>query len=232
MQSSDDRRGHRRETQRRSGQQRQETGSASRTETAQHAVDSGRQPTASGTRHHGQGPANDPNSRPREAPGAGDSTASIGIVRAIAVAFGLLGVLSLYAGAESIYLASKAPIGGSRLQTMGIVALVIGVAYVYAAYGVWTLRTGGWLVGMGLAGIGTLVTLVGLLSGGMVAGLVGLLVNCALGWGLYTNRALFLTDRRDTADGDTATTTAKSGKPTVKREAGGTTTGYASERRG
>jgi hypothetical protein len=154
---------------------------------------------------------------------------SVTILRVIAGLFGLFGAVSLYAGLESLYLSTETPVGASRLQTMGLVAVGVGVAYVYAAYGVWRLRKRGWQVGMGLVGVGTLLTLLALLSSGALGALVGLALNCALAWGLHTNRGPF----RDQRHGKTeAAMSTQQTAAHTRQTAGGGGDGYASERRG
>jgi hypothetical protein len=150
-------------------------------------------------------------------------------LRAIAVVFGLLGALSLYVGVRVLSLGSDTPVGGSEIQMVGVLTIVVGVAHVYAGYGVWRLRRRGWLVGMGLVGLGLLFTLVGLTSRGAGGVLVGIVVNAALGLGLYANREPFLDQRP--ARADTASDTRQTGEP-GRETTGGVTSGYASERRG
>ena len=125
-------------------------------------------------------------------------------LRGISLLFGLLGSVSLYAGIELLVLSTETPVGASRLRTIGLLAVVVGVAYVYAAYGLWRFHRRGWQVGMGLVGLGVSGTLVALFSSGGAGALIGLAVNCVLGWVLYVNRDQFRDQHRtgsDTATG-------------------------------
>lgn len=188
--------------------------------------------TAAGQQRHG-GPAGQ--SRGSGRPGSAGMSAPVSgssgdggrtAVRVVAAVFGLLGVLSLYIAFEALSVSSTAPVSGSGIRMLGLVAFVVGVAYVYAAYGVWTFRRRGWLVGMWLVGAGAFLSLVGLLSGGAAAGLVGLLCNCALGWALHINRTPFRDGHHRSPDsGDRRSDSGQ-------RTAGGAADGYANRRRG
>jgi len=148
-------------------------------------------------------------------------------LRGLAVAFGIHSVLLLFGGFEILTVGGSSPVAGTGLQLLGLVVLLFGGGYGYAAYGVWTLRARGWQVGVWMAGAGALLGLTSLLAGGVVAGLVGLVLNCALGWGLHTNRAPFRRRKRRAwrqTGGQTET-----GRD---RRAGDTTSGYPSNRRG
>jgi hypothetical protein len=154
---------------------------------------------------------------------------SVVALRGISLLFGLLGSVSLYAGIELLVLSTEAPAGASRLQMVGLIAVAVGVAYVYAAYGLWRFHGRGWQVGMGLVGLGVSGTLVALFSSGGAGALIGLAVNCVLGWVLYANRDQFRDQHRtgsDTATGPVETTEQ------TQRRADGAAGGYASERRG
>jgi hypothetical protein len=145
-------------------------------------------------------------------------------LRALAVVFGLHGVLLLFAGFRILTVGGSAPVAGTGFQLIGLVMLLLGGAYAYAAYGVWTLRGRGWQVGVWLAGAGALLGLTSLLAGGVVAGLVGLVVNCLLGWGLHTNRTPF----RRKGQG----MWRQSGETNRDQRSDETAGGYASDRRG
>lgn len=148
-------------------------------------------------------------------------------LRAIAVAFGLHSVLLLFAGFRVVTVGSSTPVIGTELQLIGLVLLLFGGGYGYAAHGVWTLKPRGWQVGVWLAGAGVLLGLTSLIAGGVVAGLVGLVLNGALGWGLHTNRAPF---RRQ---GQSAWRDDRGSAGTGRDQRAGDTAGeHASNRRG
>ncbi|ERH09933.1 MAG: hypothetical protein J07HX64_01698 [halophilic archaeon J07HX64] len=148
-------------------------------------------------------------------------------LRAVAVAFGLHSVLLLFAGFSILTVGSSVPVAGTGFQPLGLVVLLFGGAYGYAGYGVWRLRARGWQVGVWLAGAGALLALTSLLAGGVVAGFVGFVLNCVLGWGLHSNRAPFRREGRGAwrADGGTAATGGD-------QRVNDTASGRASERRG
>lgn len=200
----------------------------------QRAPNSRSQQTAGGSDPHHGAPAQqrgNPNrttgdSRPdRGVAGNADNTT----LQAIAAVFALLGALSLYAGLEALRLSGAVPMVGSGLRALGLVVLMLGVAYLYAAHGVWTRKRRGWQVGMWLAAAGALVCLAGLLSGGTAGAVFGLAFNAGLGWGLHTNREPF----RDHPLGETAALgTASRGHTGGRQTTDSHTRGYASERRG
>ncbi len=182
----------------------------------------GRQQTAPGPQRRTREEVRRARAR-RQTGGTGDSRLTL---RAIAVAFGLHGVLLLFAGFRILTVGSSVPVAGTGFQLIGLVMLLLGGAYGYAAYGVWTLRTRGWQVGMWLAGAGALLGLTSLLAGGVAAGLVGLVFNCLLGWGLHTNRAPFRRRGQGAWRGDGGAATGRDQRPDE------TAGGYASDRRG
>jgi len=183
----------------------------------------GGQQTAPGPQRHTR---EEPRRARARRPADGTSTGSL-TLRGIAVAFGLHAVLLLFAGFRILTVGGSAPVAGTELQLIGLVMLLFGGAYGYAAYGVWTLRARGWQVGMWLAGAGALLGLTTLIASGVAAGFVGCVFNCVLGWGLHTNRAPFRRQKQSAwrRNGDRAETGQG-------QRAGDTTSGYASDRRG
>ena len=208
------------------------------------------QPASNGGQPHGHMPGQPgnpgaPASRTGDSIGsAGGSAGSAGgptgpaaeggnaTLQAIAAIFALFGALSLYAGFETLRLSGAVPMVGSGLRMLGLVVLVVGGAYLYAAYGVWTHRRRGWQAGMWLVAAGALVCLVGLLSSGSAGALVGLAFNVALGWGLHPNRNPFRDQPLQSTRRANRVGTRNTGQNGRRQTAGGATGGYASRRRG
>jgi len=189
-----------------------------------------------GNPERGVGQSGNPERTAGKAAGARGATGGDGntTLQAISVIFALFGALSLYAGFETLRLGGAVPMMGAGLRILGLVVLVLGAVYLYAAYGIWTNRRWGWRVGMWLVAAGGLVCVVGLLAGGAAGALVGLLFNGALGWGLHTNREPFrehpLGNPRRAGTGTENPRAAE--QPGDRQTGGGATGGYASERRG
>lgn len=81
--------------------------------------------------------------------------------------------------------------GGSAITLAGLFSAGLGVGYLAAAYGTWTLRPWGWKLAVTLFGLGALSSAV-LVTGDVDGpGLFGLLLNGGLGWYLYANRPLY-----------------------------------------
>jgi len=154
------------------------------------------------------------------------------MLRVVSAVFGLFGVLALYVGFELIRVGGSVPTGGSELRVAGLVAFATGAAYLYAAYGVWRLRLSGWRVGMLLVAVGTLGGLYTVLATDAAPVLVGLLVNCALGWALHTNREPFRDRPRRTASAAPVDAADTEQTATGGHQRAGRADGYASERRG
>ena len=54
---------------------------------------------------------------------------------------------------------------GGLFALLGIVALVLGIAYLAFAYGAWTLKPWGWILGVAIAVVGLALSLVYVLQG-------------------------------------------------------------------
>lgn len=90
--------------------------------------------------------------------------AAIGGVFAILGGIALVGLMGV-AGAST---GSPALFGLGAV--FGLVILVVGVAYIAFAYGAWTLKPWAWPLGVALAAISLLLSVLNIVSGGSIAG--------------------------------------------------------------
>jgi len=107
--------------------------------------------------------------------------------------FGLpLSVFGLWIVSAGRSASAHGPTGGSSaIAGVGVLTTAIGVGYVLAAYGTWTLKPWGWTLAIGLLATGSLSSLLVLTSGAPGPGLLGLVVNGGLCWYLYESVRAF-----------------------------------------
>ena len=116
------------------------------------------------------------------------------VFRLIAIAFAVFGSVLLYAGWLLIdnagFLAGYAPWLGPSVTALGLVVAGLGLVNLATAYGTWTFtpwgrRLGIWLAGLSL--VGSLLTLNGTGAGGII----GFLLYTGIAWYLYDSREAY-----------------------------------------
>jgi len=96
-------------------------------------------------------------------------------VTIIAILSFVAGILAILAGALSTLLAgligaatdtAVGGIFGGFFAVIGVVILVIGIAYLVTGYGLWQLRRWAWLAALVLSAISLVITVLGMFGGG------------------------------------------------------------------
>ena len=96
-------------------------------------------------------------------------------VTVIAILSFIGGILAILAGAATTLLggligaATDSTVGGvfgGLFAVIGIVILVVGIAYIVAGYGLWRLRPWAWLVALVLSIVSLVFTILGIVGGG------------------------------------------------------------------
>lgn len=88
-------------------------------------------------------------------------------------------LLSLMGGAIG---AMGGPVFAAIGAFAGIIFLVLGALYFVVGFGLWTLKSWAWMLAVILAGIGLALNLLQALSGEIVGGTFGLIVNGVVLW--------------------------------------------------
>ena len=107
-------------------------------------------------------------------------------VTILAILAAIGGVLSIIAGVALLGLGALAGAAGSGglgglTAIFGIIAIVLGVAEIVLAYGLWTLKPWAWTLGIGLAIISlALIVVQAVLSGNIVNSLIGSIISIVI----------------------------------------------------
>ena len=167
----------------------------------------GRSPEQAGDTTHrqsrGQQPPNESTAGTGSAYEEGYRDAGVSVVpagiRLLCVVMGVFGGFLLLAGgfsadAGSVASTAGAAETGSMLGSLGTVFMLIAIGSFVGIYGLWNVRTWGWLLTVGLFGVGSLLSLF-LLSSGGALGVVLLVVQGGIVAYLLTKRDLYNADQ-------------------------------------
>lgn len=121
-------------------------------------------------------------------------------IRILCIVMGVLGGFLLLAGGISndvgtVASQAGASDAGSMLGNVGALFMLIGVGSFGGIYGLWNRRTWGWVLTVGLFGIGALLSLSLLGGTGQGIGLVLLIVQGTIVGYLFTKREMYDVDR-------------------------------------
>jgi hypothetical protein len=100
------------------------------------------------------------------------------------------GVLGMFTGLDVTILGSIAGTldgwFGGPLALIGLAALVVGIAELVSAYGLWTLRPWAWLLGIGVQAAGVAIVVLWVIEGvSIVSGLVSVVIAAAILYELW-----------------------------------------------
>lgn len=111
----------------------------------------------------------DPDSNP---PASGRRPTGVTVLAVLAAIGGVIGLLG------SLGMMGLASLGGGFLAILGVLLLVLSVAYLAFAYGAWSLRPWAWSLGIGLSVGSIVLTLLQLTQG--ATDIVGALISIAI----------------------------------------------------